>query len=351
MRAIIAVFLWLNPLSAAVQPRFPVPMDLCAAVDEALVKRLVPDAKARHDGLDCAWTSRSVGLTVKSVSANGKTLDYTSEALHELHTIGKDVEPWDRTSAQAHEAYRKRLADDLRPSRLTIWQEPDIGVTGDRRRGVTTTAARAVQGVGDEAHEVDYLTPRTKRPERVYVVFRAGNLLLEVAYTGIDGRVSAERLRQGAVSVSSRMAATLGRMSPPEQTPATTPGTYAETPIACAMLTPAQIKQLKAGDMKATGYQPDRCEWGLMFADPLLTVQFSAPQRGPAGDGIAQAKEMFAGWRTQESTAADIGDIGDEAFASKSAVVFRKTNLIGLVTATPRARAEQAARWIVAALP
>ncbi|GAA3608297.1 hypothetical protein GCM10022419_111510 [Nonomuraea rosea] len=105
-----------------------------------------------------------MGLTVESVSVDGEPLGYyTTKELIEFHAIGDDAEPWDRTSAQAHERYRKRLAHDLRPSRLTIWQEPGIGMTGDRGLGATTTAARAVQGVGDEAHEVDHLDRRTKR--------------------------------------------------------------------------------------------------------------------------------------------------------------------------------------------
>lgn len=351
MRTMIALLLWLAPLPAAAEPRFPVPIDFCAAVDEGLVKRLVPDAKARHGVLDCEWTGQGVGLTVRPIGPRGRAADYTSEELHELYGSDRDVEPWSRTSAQAHEVYRERLADDLRPSEWTVWYWSSIGVIVGKRRAVTTTAARALKGVGDEAHEVGHHTRRTKRLERVFVTFRVGNLLLEVAYTGIDGRVSAEHLRQGAVAVSSRMAASLGRMSPPEQTPATPPGTYGETPTACTALTPAQIKQLKAGAIPPFGSSAGSCAWGSMFGDPLLTVQFSAPQGGPAGDGVAQAKEILVGWRAQEPTAVGIGDIGDEALAFGSTVVFRKANLIGVVEATTRAHAEQATRWIVVALP
>ncbi|MGP3963127.1 hypothetical protein ACTWPT_44795 [Nonomuraea sp. 3N208] len=323
----IAMLLWLNPLHApAAQPRFPVPIDLCALVDASLVKQLVPGAKANHDRYECAWTGQGVGLTAESI------------------TEDPEREPWGSTNAQAHELYRKRLANDLAPSLLTIWEWPAIGVPTEKRRSVTTTVARTVAGVGDEAHTVDHRRPRTKELERVYVTFRAGNLLFKVAYTAIDGRVSAKRLRQGALSVSSSMAATLDRMSPPEPAPTSAPGIYAETPIACAMFTPAQLKDLGVEVGGRAGLSAESCTWSWRTFQKRLFLDFHAPQRGPAGDAVAQAKEMFAGWKSPESTSVDIGD---EALVIGSGVVFRKSNLIGSLTARTPAQAQQAARWLV----
>ncbi|WP_327581606.1 hypothetical protein OHA25_37275 [Nonomuraea sp. NBC_00507] len=354
MRLMIALLLWLNPLPGAVQPRFPVPIDFCSVVDAGLVERLVPDAKVEHEGIHCVWAGRGVGLQVRPVGPNGEGSTWTSEQLPETYGTDKDVEPWSRTSAQTHEIYRTRHADDLRPSELTIWSDPAIGVMTANRRDATTTAARALEGVGDEAHEVDFLTIpskrlglSTKRLERVEVVFRVGNVLLEVGYTGIDGRVSANRLRRGAVEVSKRMATAFERMSPPERTAAPPPGIFTETPLACATLTAAQIKKLKAGSIQPLGSHPSSCHWGALFKDPRLVVQLWAPRRGPAGDGIAQAKEMVSHWKTDKSVTVGIAH---EALADGNTVIFRKANLIGRIEATNPARAEQAARWIVAGL-
>lgn len=343
----IALLLWLDPLPGAAQPRFPVPIDFCSVVDAGLVKRLVPDAKVEHDGIHCVWASPGVGLQVRPVGANGEGSLWTSEELLQTYGTDKDVEPWTRTSARTHEIYRKRHAEDLRPSELTIWSDPAIRVSTADRRSATRTAARAVAGVGDEAFEVGLLAIPSKRLEHAEVVFRVGNVLLEVGYSGIDGRVSANRLRRGAVEVSKRMATALGRMSPPERTATPPPGTFAETPLACATLTPAQIKKLKAGKIQPLGSEPGTCDWGELLKDPRLVVQLWAPQRGPAGDGIAQAKEMVSHWKTDTSVTAGIAD---EALADRNTVIFRKANLIGRVKATNPARAEQAARWIVAGL-
>ncbi|GAA3223904.1 hypothetical protein [Nonomuraea helvata] len=330
MRAMIAMLLWLNPLPApAAQPRFPVPIDLCALVDASLVKQLVPGAKANHDRDECSWTGQGVGLTAEPI------------------TEDLEQEPWGSTNAQVHELYRKRLANDLRPSWLTIWQWPAIGVPTEKRRSVTTTVARTVEGMGDEAHTVEHRRLRTKELERVFVTFRTGNLLFEVAYTAIDGRVSAKRLREGALSVSSRMAATLDGMSPPEPGPTAAPGIYAETPIACAMFTSAQLKELGVEAGGRVGLRAESCTWVWRTFQERLFLDFHAPQRGPAGDAIAQAKEMFAGWKSPESTPVDIGD---EALVIGSEVVFRKSNLIGSLMARTPAQAQQAARWLVEAL-
>lgn len=330
MRAMIAMLLWLNPLPApAAQPRFPVPIDLCALVDASLVKQLVPGAKADHDRYACAWTGQGVGLTAEPIMEN------------------YEQEPWGLTNAQVHELYRKRLANDLRPSQTTIWGWRAIGVPSEKRRRVTTTAAQTVEGVGDEAHIVDHRRLRTKALERVYVTFRAGNLLFEVDYTAIDARASAKRLREGALAVSSSMAATLDEMSPPEPGPTPEPGIYAETPIACAMFTSAQLKKLGVDVGGKVGRSAESCTWSRQIFQDRLFLDFHAPQRGPAGDAVAQAKEMFAGWKFPKSTPVDIGD---EALVTGSMVVFRKSNLIASLTAQTPAQAQQAARWLVEAL-
>lgn len=333
MRLVIALMLWLNPLPPGVQPRFPAPVDLCATVDRDLVERLVPDADARLDGHDCVWTQRGTELTVSHFSW--------------------DWDPWDHTSAQAHEEYRKRLNRDLRPdtSPHSLW-------INNESREVTTAKAQVVEGVGDEAHSLDHLSAGTKQVELVKVLFRTGNLLVEVEYFASDRSASAHSLRQGAVSVSRSTAAALDRMSPPEPTPTPAPGTYTEPPIACALLSPEQTEKLVDPEAYARSWRSATCTWQLPNASwpPQLELQFWAPQHGPAGDGIAQAKEMFGGWRDPESA---VLDLADEALAFQSGtpqtpgqpvVVFRKANLLGYVQARDPAKAEQAARWIVEAL-
>ncbi|MCG5216254.1 hypothetical protein [Streptosporangium sp. KLBMP 9127] len=294
----------------------------------------MPDADTRLDGQYCVWTQRGAELTVREVTSDG--------------------DPWDRTSAQAHEEYRRRLIVDLRPD-----NSPDSEWINNKFREVTTTKARVVEGVGDEAHLLDHLSAGTKQVEFVKVLFRTGNLLVEVEYFASDRPVSAHRLRQGAVSVSRRMAAALDRMGPPEPTPTPAPGTYAEPPIACALLSPEQTEKLVDPEAYARTSHSATCTWEKPNTawDPQLKLQFWAPRRGPAGDGIAQAKEMFAGWRDPESAALDIADEalafypGTPQIPGLPVVAFRKANLIGYVQARDPAKAEQAARWIVKALP
>nr|SBO96733.1 hypothetical protein BN4615_P6249 [Nonomuraea gerenzanensis] len=120
------------------------PIDFCAVVDAGLVERLVPDAEAEHEGVHCVWAGRGVGLQVRPVGPDGQGSTWTSEQLLDTYGTDKDVEPWNRTSAQAHETYRTRHAGDLRPSELTIWSDPAIGVLTANRRDATTTAARAL---------------------------------------------------------------------------------------------------------------------------------------------------------------------------------------------------------------
>ncbi|MET9251055.1 hypothetical protein [Nonomuraea sp. NPDC003709] len=327
MRLVIALMLWLNPLPFEIQPRFPASFDLCATVDRDLVERLVPDAETSLDGSYCVWRRPGTNLTVRWANENG--------------------EHWDYTSAQAHEEYRRSLIGDLRPDpSRTAW-------INSRSRELSTTQAQAIAGVGSEAYLVDHLSKSTKQVELVTVLFRTGNLLIEIEYAAAD------RVRHGAVSVSRRVAAALDRMSPPEPTPTPPPGTYAEPPIACALLSPEQTKKLVDPDTYARAWQNSAdCSWekpNTSF-DAQLELRFWAPQRGPAGDGVAQAKEMFSGWREPESAPLDITDealafrTGTPRQPGEPVVVFRKANLIGYVQARDPAQAEQAARWIVEAL-
>jgi hypothetical protein len=330
----IALMLWLNPLPPAVQSRFPAPVDLCSTIGQALVERLVPNPMTTRQRHYCVWITGGTELEVMQAANDG--------------------EPWDYTSAQAHEEYRRRLAGDLRPD-----TRPDSVRASRDFHQVITTGARVVEGVGDEAHLLDHVSTDTNRVALVEVFFRLGNLLVQVKYSTFDRPVSADRLRQGALSVSRRMAATLGRMSPPEPTPTTPPGTYAETPIACAILSPDQLKKLIGTDVSWGSRDSATCrmEKPNTTGNPLLDLRFWAPQRGPAGDGIAQAKEMFAGWRDSESVALDIADealafhTGTPQSPGEPVVAFRKANLLGYVQARDQAKAEQAARWIVEALP
>ncbi|TDE55625.1 hypothetical protein E1295_13865 [Nonomuraea mesophila] len=293
----------------------------------------MPDADARLHGRYCVWSQGATELGVSWVTRDG--------------------DPWDHTSAQVHEEYRKRLVGDLRPrtSPFPMWVK-----SGSRQ--MTTTKARVVEKVGDEAHLVDHLSADTKRVELVQVLFRVGNLLVKVEYSTFDRPVSADRLRQGAVSVSRRVARGLGRMSPPEPTPTAPSGTYAEPPVACAVLSDKQLRKLVDTEADAGTSESANCDWEKPNTpgDPQLELRFWAPQRGPAGDGIAQAKEMFAGWKGSEAAALDLAD---EALAFREGtpqspgppvVVFRKANLLARVEARDRHKAEQAARWIVEAL-
>ncbi|MEU4570998.1 hypothetical protein [Nonomuraea sp. NPDC023979] len=333
MRLMIALMLWLNPLPPGTQPRFPAPLDLCAMVDADLVKRLVPGGGSRLEGRHCVWTKPGSELVVRWVNDDG--------------------EPWDYTSAQAHEEYRRSLARDLSPdtSPRSLWVNGEF-------RDLLGGRARVVRGVGDEGYLLDHVAAGTERVDLVKVVFRVGNLLVEVEHFG--PAPGAVRLRQGAVAVARRMADALVRASPADPAAApVAPGTYAESPIACAVLSPAQVRQLVEPSAYARAGNSATCSWEKPneSSDRLqLRLEFWAPRRGPAGDGVAQAKEMFAGWRDDDTRALDLAD---EALAFREGtpqvpgppvVVFRKANLLGYVRAGDEAKAERAARWIVEAL-
>ncbi|WP_237109351.1 hypothetical protein [Nonomuraea sp. MG754425] len=325
-------------MAAAEDPRFPSPVDLCTLLTEDAAGKVVPQArrpKGEYAGLEsmgCRWVRKGValGLSVRAYP----------------HESGMAEEPWTHTAAEAHLAFRYLLNGRQRPSRLIIWSANDIGVDFEHRRSATSTTARPLAGIGEEAFAYSYVDKATRRENRVFVVFRVGNLILEVDHVAVENSSRAGTLLDRAAGAAKAAAKTLDRLSPPPQSPPADPpeGTFTSPPLGCGLLTKAQL-----GDLGVTRDPWPRENCGCHWPDQL-EVRFWLFGPGPAGDGPAQAAEVFAAWRT-ESGGQPLAGSGDEAFTSageERVAIFRLGNLIGRVAAVSSSVDEAAAARMIA---
>ncbi|GAA3121693.1 serine/threonine-protein kinase [Streptosporangium carneum] len=169
---------------------FAVPVDPCKLISATEVRQLLPALKAAGQPTNqggCQWTTPGVGLQV--------------------YPAGLDKQ-WGKSPRQAHELFVNQRHSVL-PSGQTAWSWPGIkaGV-----RSARSTGPLEVGPAGDEAFGYDlYENRKTGRLEKSHVVLRVDNLVLEVAYTVVDGSKDGPKIQAGAHTAATWVAQALNK--------------------------------------------------------------------------------------------------------------------------------------------
>lgn len=185
-----------SPTSAPITPtvdrgRFTRPVDFCALLTDAQIKRVAPGSSPRRApmGDGCAWTVRGAGFSIAPLRP---------------HRVD---EYWEAITAEAHEEFVSRR-NQHRPSNQHLWMWTEIGMRSLMR--TTSTAARKVDGIGEEAFSFDLRDRDTGVRVRTVVRFRLSNLLVEAEYANLlPGQ--AARIRDTALGLTRAAAGRLAR--------------------------------------------------------------------------------------------------------------------------------------------
>ncbi|MFC9976523.1 hypothetical protein ACFVH6_37060 [Spirillospora sp. NPDC127200] len=201
--------------------------------------------------------------------------------------------------------------------------------------------AATVTGLGDEASFY-------QRPGRIYVVFRAANVVARVRYEA-TGR-TAEQVRNGGLRAASDMAGALGAPARPVQgAPSGTGKPVKQVPVCdtlpselAALLVPGgRPRQMeKEGPLwRSHGALVTTCMWA--GAKRNLLVSLAAFPDRPQGPGAWQAEraylEMHETARTENDGFMALAELGEQAYGasdrmtSETVVVFRVRNVLGAV--------------------
>ncbi|MGW4421438.1 serine/threonine-protein kinase [Streptosporangium sp. NPDC004631] len=169
---------------------FATPVDLCDLVPVTDVRRLLPGLRTAGRPTNsggCQWTTSGIGL--------------------EVYPSGSDKQ-WGKSPRQAHELFVNQRNGTL-PNGQTAWSWSDIQASF---RSARSTGPLRVGPVGDEAFGYDlYENRKTGRLEKSHVALRVDNLVLEVAYTVVDGSKDGPAIRAGAHTAATWVADALNR--------------------------------------------------------------------------------------------------------------------------------------------
>ncbi|MFB9721749.1 serine/threonine-protein kinase [Planobispora longispora] len=156
---------------------FATPVDLCGLISPERAGQLLPAltgaGKPTNRG-GCEWTTSGKGLVVEPAGGQDKQ--------------------WGKSPRQAHELFVNQRNATLPNGRLA-WNWASISAGS---RSARNTGPLPVRPVGDEAFGYDvYENRKTGRLEQSYVTFRVDNLVVEVAYTVVDGTKDGPAIRSG----------------------------------------------------------------------------------------------------------------------------------------------------------
>jgi eukaryotic-like serine/threonine-protein kinase len=170
-------------------PRFTAPIDFCALVPAADVRRINPGytgsegtAGGGGDDPSCAWDAPGAGIEVKVVKA------FSAES------------PWVTTPEDAHDRYRQGRQQATGSDKV-IWHYDGIG--GESITSGPRTAGEDVPDVGEEAFVTD--TYGRRGAQLTEVVFRVDNVVVEVTYADVTDRTGRAEIRQRAVRMAHRV--------------------------------------------------------------------------------------------------------------------------------------------------
>ncbi|GHH68665.1 hypothetical protein GCM10017673_18120 [Streptosporangium violaceochromogenes] len=156
---------------------FATPVDLCGLLSSTDARRLLPALKSRGRPTNsggCEWITSGMGLAVSP--------------------SGTDKQ-WGKSPRQAHELFVNQRNGTL-PNGGIAWAWPDIQAG---LRSARSTGPLEIRAAGDEAFGYDvYENRRTGRLEQSYVILRVDNLVLDVAYTVVDGSKDGPAIQAGA---------------------------------------------------------------------------------------------------------------------------------------------------------
>ncbi|MEV8631183.1 serine/threonine-protein kinase [Streptosporangium sp. NPDC051023] len=169
---------------------FAVPVNPCDLVPETGVKQLIPALKSagqRTNQGGCQWTAPGMGL--------------------EVYPSGSDKQ-WGKSPRQAHELFVNQRHGTL-PSGQNAWSWPGIQAGA---RSARSTGPLEVKPAGDEAFGYDlYENRKTGKLEKSHVILRVDNLVLDVAYTVVDGSKDGPAIQAGAHTAAAWVAEALNK--------------------------------------------------------------------------------------------------------------------------------------------
>ncbi|GAA5044521.1 hypothetical protein HNP84_004649 [Thermocatellispora tengchongensis] len=174
--------------------RFGLPVRVCDLLTAEQVRRMLPGIEDVKGGATnregCSWEAEGMGIEANPV------------------TLLSGEEHWGSSPRRAHERFVNQRNATI-PSGTLVWSWDDIGA---RLRSARNTGPEPVTGVGDEAFAYQVYDNRSHlKPEQSYIVFRLDNLVMEVGYTAIDGKLDEKALRDGARTIADWMVAALKR--------------------------------------------------------------------------------------------------------------------------------------------
>ncbi|SDQ91777.1 serine/threonine-protein kinase [Thermostaphylospora chromogena] len=179
--------------------KFGIPVQFCKLLTAEQIKQLLPEAKdlegkPTNQG-GCEWTSPGMAVFIEPVPVFGEPEGVKDQ--------------YGTSPRRAHERFLNERNTTI-PNGTIVWSWDDIGA---ERRSARSTGPEPVTGIGEEAFAYHIYDNRSHmKLERSQVVFRVENLVVEAAYTVIDGKRDEKAIRQGAMTLAGWTATALNRM-------------------------------------------------------------------------------------------------------------------------------------------
>jgi len=176
------------------QGKFTKPLDFCTLLTDAQVGKVLPGRFRKgpsSDGDGCQWAADGAGVVLAPIKP----------------FLG-EKEYWETSPEEAHERFVSNR-NRSRPSDSIIWMWTDIGMRGTMR--LSSTEARTVKGIGEEAFAVDLSANATGTRVRSEVQFRVSNLIVSAEYADLNP-ARAGRVRENALTLARAAAKKLAGM-------------------------------------------------------------------------------------------------------------------------------------------
>ncbi|MDP9846318.1 hypothetical protein J2853_005529 [Streptosporangium lutulentum] len=167
-----------KPVTFSEKPgAFTTPVDMCKLLPVADVRQLLPALTSEGEPTStggCQWVISGMGLEMSPSGLNKQ---------------------WGKSPRQAHELFVNERNNVIPNGQVAwSWSDIDAGI-----RSARSTGPLPVKPAGSEAFGYDFYENRkTGRLEQSHVVFRVDNLVVDVAYTVVDGSKDGPAVQAGA---------------------------------------------------------------------------------------------------------------------------------------------------------
>jgi hypothetical protein len=178
------------PTPSVETAKFTSAVNMCSLLTRTQIAELVPGAvKGKRDGDGCDWAVHGVGLSAV-VTADDNVADR-----------------WSATPEDAQDHYINARniqgqLDDI------IWNWPAIGL--DKTVKQPTKNVKDLKGLANEAFTYELVNPKS-HPEKIVVVFRLSNVVVEVGYVNVNEIGKDAALRKDARDAARWLAEALNR--------------------------------------------------------------------------------------------------------------------------------------------